>query len=133
MPSIYRCPSHRPKTKKEEVETFYVAVVGEKTLWSPTVGGVKLSEVKDGFSNTIAFVESQDTPVHWASPVDIDYDLLVKKNRANQIHIFSSPHEGPTNVVMGDASFSQLPEETKFGQIQAALTKAGGEAEEIDW
>ena len=65
MPAVYHDPSY-----PEPTTLNYFAVVGPRTVLADRADGVKLTEITDGSSNTIAIVEARrDIP--WTKPEDI--------------------------------------------------------------
>jgi hypothetical protein len=70
MPPEYRSPNSRAG----EGKTNYLAVRGEKTMF-PGKQGIRIAEVTDGMSHTIAIVEAaDDKAVIWTKPDDFEYD-----------------------------------------------------------
>ncbi|WP_020468141.1 DUF1559 family PulG-like putative transporter [Zavarzinella formosa] len=69
IPPVYVLP-YQEQPKKGE--TSYLAFVGNGALFD-NVQGFKLTQIPDGTSNTILFVESSKS-VPWTKPEDIEYD-----------------------------------------------------------
>ncbi len=67
MPTIFRHPSDSP----DSTNTSYLAITGEKTLFSGTQG-TQLSDVLDGTALTILLVEVK-SDIPWTKPVDLAY------------------------------------------------------------
>ena len=72
IPEAFRSPNTRPG------HTRYSAVLGPRTLW-PATGMRMVSDVKSGYSNTIAVVETPRSEIQWMSPYDIDVETLAKE------------------------------------------------------
>ncbi|MGE3315518.1 MAG: DUF1559 domain-containing protein, partial [Planctomycetaceae bacterium] len=153
MPSIFRAPND----KEDSTNTAYLAVASQywetlvpeaarKTKGLPDasgnagatlfdgVNGVRIRDIADGTSNTIAIVESQlvrqmAIPVRWTEPDDIVYDP------AKPLPVLVAPkglHEDAKGYFAGMADGSVqffrsagVPERMQ----RALLTRAGGEAE----
>ncbi|WP_442481994.1 DUF1559 family PulG-like putative transporter [Aeoliella sp. SH292] len=74
------CPS---SWQEDEQLTTYLAVVGPEFLFDGRTPR-KLSDVKDGLSNTLAIVEvSPDKAVHWMSPEDVDENFVFENTDEN--------------------------------------------------
>lgn len=70
MPRIYRTAVNVPQGK-----TTVVALVSPNSAITSERGGIRLSQVTDGASNTILFVRADaDHAVTWSKPDDIDFD-----------------------------------------------------------
>ena len=68
MPNVFRSPFDDPKS----IKSGYYALVGPGTVFGEPAG-VKVSQITDGTSNTIMFVEAKrDIP--WTKPEDIAFD-----------------------------------------------------------
>ncbi|MDR1382845.1 MAG: DUF1559 domain-containing protein [Planctomycetaceae bacterium] len=115
MPSVFRCPSCRHGNPNSD--TTYVMIFGDNTIGQTDGIGVSWSDITDGSSNTIMFIE-QDTPVCWMSPDDegssVDWSSI--KSHGNGFN---------TAWCDGSARFISQPVDEEM--IQAALTINGGE------
>ena len=122
IPTVYRCPSDKAA---QPGKTRYVVVVGKDTAF---VGreSVKLSQIRDGTSNTIMFVES-NTPVTWIAPMDIRYDDLSLEVNSSQENQLGSPHPAGMLSTLCDGSVRFVPDSTNKESIKALLTRSGGE------
>jgi len=70
MPAIYKSSPGLPEGK-----TTFVALVSDRSVVTRETGGIRLSDVRDGASNTILFVSAnRDHAVTWTRPEDIDFD-----------------------------------------------------------
>ena len=122
IPAVYRCPSD---TAPPPGKTRYVVVVGNDTAF---VGreSVKLSQIRDGTSNTIMFVES-NTPVTWLAPIDLRYDDLSLEVNSSEENQLGSPHPAGMLTTVCDGSVRYVPDSTNKESIKALLTRSGGE------
>jgi hypothetical protein len=68
VPAVYVCAR---VNGIEWGETFFQVVTGPGTVF-PETGGAKISDIRDGTSNTLLIVESA-TPVPWTKPADVAY------------------------------------------------------------
>jgi prepilin-type processing-associated H-X9-DG protein len=72
MPAVFRDPNDDSKS----TNSSYYALVGEGTVFSPKDGfkdGVRLRDITDGSSNTLAVVEAKRS-IPWTKPEDIPFD-----------------------------------------------------------
>ncbi len=71
MPDVFA----NPGSPLEPGKTNLLAVVGPSCIFSGTAEGVRLRNVTDGTSNTIALVEAApDQAVEWTKPDDLEFD-----------------------------------------------------------
>lgn len=102
MPPVYACPS----SPSSGSSTSYMAIVGPNTALKPGTDrgglGTKLSDITDGTSNTVLFVESTSS-VPWTEPDDID---------VNKLNSVGSNHTGIYNAAMADGSVRSMTDAT---------------------
>jgi beta-lactamase regulating signal transducer with metallopeptidase domain len=119
MPPVFRAAGD----KEGSTNTSYFAVVGSSTVFS-TKEGAKFSEITDGTSNTLMFVEAKrDVP--WTKPEDIEYDA------AKPLPAFGGWYEGGFNAAMCDGSVHFIRSTISEKVLRAILTMSGGEIESI--
>ncbi len=115
--------------------TDYVAVVGDRTVW-PENQTIRLSDVRDGCSHTIALLEVGGLNIHWAEPRDVSYDdaidLLTRKGKSRE-SIVRESYFGSETYVFSARVVGFLDGHTGFlGPLRhpedamALLTRAGG-------
>jgi type II secretory pathway pseudopilin PulG len=100
-------------------QTSYLFSSGPGSLFEPGQN-VKMSNVTDGLSNTIMFVEVKGSGIGWAEPRDIDLSQPASLPAGN--------HQNGNIVGMGDGFVRMLPTDTPPTTIQAAASRNGGEA-----
>ena len=122
MPEIFACPTADTPPGK----TTYQVIVGPQTMF-PGAKGVKFNEVKDGMSQTIAVVESSDSPVTWTEPVDLSFDKLDFTIGSEQPGQLGSPHRRSINALYGDISVRAIGADNLPDQVRAAVTRNGDE------
>ncbi|HVX11677.1 MAG TPA: M56 family metallopeptidase [Pirellulales bacterium] len=117
IPPVYRDTGADPKS----VDASYFALVGDVTAFGPREGkGTGVAEMTDGTSNTIALVEAKRS-IPWTKPEDIDYDP------AKPLPKLGGWHAGGFLAAFADGSIRQFPDKVDPQQLQALITKAGGE------
>jgi hypothetical protein len=117
MPTVFA----NPRVAAPPGYTVYLAPSGERTWPEDTL---RLSQVTDGLSNTIAVVEARrELAVPWTKPEDFDIGDL-------QDHSWMPPGSG-TNVALFDGSVRFLSTFIDLQTLRAMLTINGGEA--VDW
>jgi len=124
--SAYQCPE---SAAADTANASYVMLVGPGTL-SDGPKSTKLSDVRDGTSNTIAIVEIPGTGVNWMEPKDMTLDEFVATfpRPGGPVQAKGSNHPGFINVLILDGSARSLSTSTPAATIRAMATIAGGEA-----
>lgn len=108
----YCCPSETgPAT-----HTTYLAVVTSNSCLRPG-GSVRLSDIKDGTSNTLMVTEvDSEHAVRWMSPTDADESLFLGISPASKLI-----HTGGVHVLLADGTVrflnANLPAETRRALI----------------
>ncbi len=130
-PDIFVSPVDESNTAIQE--TSYMLVTGKGTLFPPS-GPLRPSDVKDGLSNTIIVVESANTSVDWASPIDIDIAILKKQiaglgsaRLQTKPNTIGGHHQGGATVAFADGQSGWLPDDTPSSVLDAMLTPASSE------
>jgi hypothetical protein len=121
MPQTYQCPSAGVGGQN----TSYVVVQGAETAFDGDKP-CKFSMISDGLANTILVVEAPHANVPWTEPRDLNFAELnmVINGGANTPH---STHPGGVQVLLGDGSMRFLRAGISPADLEALLTKAGGE------
>ncbi len=120
----YGCPSDPASMSPD---TNYVMIVGEGTLGGTPNETVRLSDVKDGTSNTILAIEVAASGIHWMEPRDMTVDEAVAYITDPEATGQRHPHPGGVNVLMGDGSVRFLPGTTDPQTLRSLLTRADGQ------
>jgi len=120
MPQLFRCPSEPVNAPGL---THYEAIAGPSTLF-PAPGEsrrpIRLSDVIDGTSNTIAFVEAA-RPVVWTAPDDVSADT------SDPFGGLGSRHPGGVNAALADGSIRFIKSSINPAVLRALITRNGGE------
>ncbi|MFO0979341.1 MAG: DUF1559 domain-containing protein [Planctomycetaceae bacterium] len=117
MPATFRHPSESP----DSTMSCIFMPFGEGLIAEPNdQDGVRLAEITDGTSNTIALLESkQDIP--WTKPEDLTIDL-----KSEKLPSLGFVPEG-WHVAMGDGSVRFISSSIDVQLMKHLLTRAGGE------
>ncbi|MFO1007883.1 MAG: DUF1559 domain-containing protein [Planctomycetaceae bacterium] len=111
---VYMCPS----LKSEPGMTTYLAVIGDNTGLRPAKS-LKLEDVTDGTSNTLAVVDvTAKHAVNWMSPHDADLALLLELSQEKD----DLQHAGGYNGLLFDGSVRLLSSEIQESIVRALVT-----------
>jgi hypothetical protein len=117
MPAVYA----NPRVATLPGHTSYLLPYGEDTGWPEDA--LRLRDVTDGLSNTIAVVEaSGEVAVPWTKPEDLDIDAYPDASW------MPAGGSGGTNIVMMDGSVRFLSALIDLETLRALFTKDGGES-----
>lgn len=134
MPNIYLCPSEPPELRTRGLTTYQVIVspgalfedrVEDRPPGFPGDYGMRMADVTDGTSNTIALAESSQ-PVPWSKPDD----PLANPNGPPS---FGSKHPGGFNAGFADGSVKFIKDSINPQTLQALTTRNGGEVVGVDF
>ncbi len=120
LPEVYACPSD---SGSDATTISYVAVTGPGFIFDGSKP-VRIREIIDGTSNTIALVELADSGIPWTEPRDITFDEFVQRFQERTV----SDHYGGFNVLFADASVRFIRYDLDLQTLEALFTRAGGEA-----
>jgi len=128
---IYRCPA---SPQSNQPLTDYLAVVGQGMAWEQGKS-LTLDDFADGLDQTIMLVEVEGSRVHWAEPVDLDRATMSLQINGPPGRAIGSLHEMKSrwssqpgaNAGFADGAVIFLPERLKPGEVEAMLTRDGGE------
>jgi type II secretory pathway pseudopilin PulG len=119
MPAAYQ----NPNVVTEPGKTNYLAVVGNECAFNGTKDGMKLQDITDGTSKTIAIVEADaDQAVEWTKPDDWEYAAENPKAGLGKLR------PGGWNAALCDGSVHFISENIDPEMLKALFTRAGGEA-----
>ncbi|BBO35288.1 DUF1559 domain-containing protein [Lacipirellula parvula] len=120
MPPVFLDPSS--KLTPADGKTSYLGVKGDAYFFNGSAKGRSFSSVRDGTSNTIAFVQVDDeAAVTWTKPQDwtpSESDLLKP---------FDGPHPGGFFAGFCDGHISFISSSIDPTMLRALLTANGGE------
>ena len=123
----FQCASARVRGKlNSEDETSYVMIVGPGTI-SDGPTAVRRWNVTDGPENTILFVETTNSGIHWAEPRDLKFDEMSFRINDPDRPSISSHHPRGAYAVFCDGRVRFLKNDTDPKMVRALLTIAGGE------
>lgn len=115
MPALYAVPG----SGAEPTHAGYFTLTGKATLF-PEGNGVKISEITDGTSNTIMFVEAR-REIPWTKPEDIPFDP------EKALPELGGHIEGGFEAALADGSVRVIGSGIEENLLKALITRAGGE------
>jgi uncharacterized protein DUF1559 len=121
MPKVYADPDPQGKKLAQEGKTTYQVPVGPETVFYKN-DGTKVSEIKDGTSRTILFVEVEPKrAVVWTKPEDWEVDMAHPRRGVarDDRNIFAAAR--------CDVSVHAVPVNIDEKILRALLTRAGGD------
>lgn len=118
IPPVFRCPSANDTSSGN---TSYVASMGTGRMFDPD-HPVKLRNVNDGISTTIAVMEIGGSQVSWLDPLDGQASPAPPQPGAARSH-----HPRGMNVAFVDGSVRFLPADVDPQMLEALQTISGGE------
>src|SRR5262249_8321665 len=124
-PDFYACPSdHDLKPGM----TGYQVVVGADTAFPPDLRPVRIADVTDGTSNTLAVGEASRV-VPWTKPEDVPVAGIAALPGLGALQ---GPHNGGSDMLFLDGSVRFVKATIAPGTLSTLLTRAGGEVVSAD-
>jgi type II secretory pathway pseudopilin PulG len=118
MPQVFQ----NPNFPNEPGKTNYLAVVGDECIFNGTKDGVRLQDITDGTSKTIALVEADaDQAVEWTKPDDWEYNAETPNAGLGNLR------PGVWMAAISDGSVQAVAEQIDLNVLKAMFTRAGGE------
>ena len=124
-PDVYACPSD-PDLKPGM--TGYQVVVGADTVFPPDFRPVRIADVTDGTSNTLAVGETRRA-VPWTKPEDVPESGVAASRGLGALQ---GPHDDGSHMLFLDGSVRFVKETIAPTVLGALLTRAGGEVISAD-
>ena len=124
-PDVYACPSD-PDLKPGM--TGYQVVVGADTAFPPDFRPVRIADVTDGTSNTVAVGETRRV-VPWTKPEDVPATGVAASHGLGALQ---GPHDGGSSMLFLDGSVRFVKATIAPTVLGALLTRAGGEVISAD-
>jgi prepilin-type processing-associated H-X9-DG protein len=121
---VYRNPAD---TKGAPTDTSYMVITGPGTIFEGDKPG-RITDIRDGTSNTILAIEVVGSGVKWAEPKDLDISTMVMKINGGGANSIGSPFRNGANVAMADGSVRFMSNDTLEATLRAMITRDGREA-----
>jgi hypothetical protein len=122
MPQVYAAPGAPPAG--EPGRAHYKVFVGPGAGFDGSPRGLRLTDIRDGSSNTLMAVESGDAVV-WTKPDDMPFDQFDPQKPLPKL---TPIHPGIVNAVFFDGAVRSLSMTLDEKILRALITVAGGEA-----
>ncbi|MDR3637301.1 MAG: DUF1559 domain-containing protein [Isosphaeraceae bacterium] len=131
MPTVYAVPG----AKAEPGETFYRSFSGKGTFLDPDAkDGIRIADVTDGTSNTIAVVEAREA-VPWTKPdsdIASDADPNKPEPRDALLKSLGGHFPGGFNALFLDGAVKFVKTSIDIDVLRALITRNGGEVVSAD-
>lgn len=126
-PDVFACPAG---DRMDEGVANYLAVVGRRSAW-PEYLSLRISDVRDGTTNTILLVESADSPIKWTEPIDLTEKQFLKWHEATSAPSCCSRHSGPAprRILLADGSIRGVQDSIAPSTLGGLLTPQRGRVE----
>jgi prepilin-type processing-associated H-X9-DG protein len=123
VPNVFWCP----EDKENHTDTNYVMLIGPHAI-SNGPNSVRLKDITDGDSRTIAVVETYDLGIRWYEPRDLRVDeMSFKINDRDHYSIASRHPYGGAHVGFVDGHTEFLTDDTDPRVVEVLATINGGE------
>ena len=113
----FLCPS---AMNYHAITSNYIAIIGPGTIWRND-GTVKLSDLPDGGSHTVALVEVVDSGKHWAEPFALTVDEVLANMKTGKGVQISSFHPTGVHVLFADGAVRRFPSNMPIPQWRNIL------------
>jgi len=121
MPEFFAfAGTHKPG---ESTSTNFVAITGPETVW-PLDAAMGYTKVGDAHSRTIQFAEYNGPPIHWMSPVDLQFNTM--SFSPGDPKGIDSQYLNPA-VAMVDGSVVRLSDDVTPEELRAMCTANGND------
>lgn len=116
IPHEYLIPFGPANPNGTSVETCVVAVIGDRTSWTPEQGLILPAVPND---EILAIVESQAHKVHWMSPHDPRIEDLKPSAGQGDSVLDGGPFDDFIHVITASNRLERVPSETRFEEFMS--------------
>ncbi|WP_197439648.1 DUF1559 family PulG-like putative transporter [Calycomorphotria hydatis] len=127
MPDAFREPASG--IPKSEFKTNYLAPVGEGFVFDGTPTAIRIRDITDGTSNTIAMLQvDDDNAVVWTKPDDWEFD-----NKKPYNGLTGKLYNGTLIVALADGSTRTVKQRIEKNLFEILLKRNDGEFVPLTW
>lgn len=112
MPQIYKLPDQE---KKDDSRTHYRVFMGKGAMWDPLLT-IKLQDITDGTSKTIAVVQAADS-VPWSKPEELAFDP------EKEMKLLLRWKDDISSMAFADGSVRSVSKKIKEATLKALITR----------